>query len=61
MAYHGVTVADALAGLERLFAEDIEPARVATIIVEPVQGEGGFYLAPPTFCRGSGQSATGTG
>ncbi|MEO7385454.1 MAG: 4-aminobutyrate--2-oxoglutarate transaminase [Gammaproteobacteria bacterium] len=49
IAYHGITVSDALAGLERLFAEDIEPARVAAIIVEPVQGEGGFYIAPPEF------------
>ena len=51
VAYHGISVADSLAGLERLFAEDIEPARVAAIIVEPVQGEGGFYIAPPEFLR----------
>ncbi|MEQ1802660.1 MAG: 4-aminobutyrate--2-oxoglutarate transaminase [Gammaproteobacteria bacterium] len=49
--YHGVSVADALAGLERLFAEDIEPARVAAIIIEPVQGEGGFYIAPTAFLQ----------
>lgn len=49
IAYHGVSVAEALAGLERLFVEDIEPARVAAIIIEPVQGEGGFYIAPPEF------------
>jgi 4-aminobutyrate aminotransferase/(S)-3-amino-2-methylpropionate transaminase len=51
LGFHGVTTADALAGLERLFAEDIEPSRVAAIIVEPVQGEGGFYIAPPEFLR----------
>jgi 4-aminobutyrate aminotransferase/(S)-3-amino-2-methylpropionate transaminase len=51
IAYHGISVADALAGLDRLFAEDIEPARVAAIIVEPVQGEGGFYIAPPEFLQ----------
>jgi 4-aminobutyrate aminotransferase/(S)-3-amino-2-methylpropionate transaminase len=51
IALHGVSVADSIAGLERLFAEDIEPARVAAIIVEPVQGEGGFYIAPPEFLR----------
>ncbi|MEO8445582.1 MAG: 4-aminobutyrate--2-oxoglutarate transaminase, partial [Gammaproteobacteria bacterium] len=51
IAYHGISVADALAGLDRLFAEDIEPTRVAAIIVEPVQGEGGFYIAPPEFLR----------
>ena len=51
IAYHGVSVSDSIAGLERLFAEDIEPARVAAIIVEPVQGEGGFYIAPPEFLQ----------
>ncbi len=51
IAYHGISVADALAGLDRLFTEDIEPTRVAAIIVEPVQGEGGFYIAPPEFLR----------
>ncbi|MDP2324736.1 MAG: 4-aminobutyrate--2-oxoglutarate transaminase [Gammaproteobacteria bacterium] len=51
IAYHGISVADSLAGLERLFAEDIEPTRVAAIIIEPVQGEGGFYIAPPEFLR----------
>ncbi len=51
IAYHGISVADALTGLERLFAEDIEPSRVAALIVEPVQGEGGFYVAPPEFLR----------
>ncbi|MEZ5565933.1 MAG: 4-aminobutyrate--2-oxoglutarate transaminase [Gammaproteobacteria bacterium] len=49
IAYHGISVADALAGIERIFAEDLEPARCAAIIVEPVQGEGGFYIAPPDF------------
>ena len=43
---HGIGVADTLAALERLFKADIEPSRVAAIIVEPVQGEGGFYPAP---------------
>ncbi|MBL8201633.1 MAG: 4-aminobutyrate--2-oxoglutarate transaminase [Chromatiales bacterium] len=51
IAYHGISVSDSIAGLERLFAEDIEPARVAALIVEPVQGEGGFYIAPPEFLR----------
>jgi len=51
IAYHGISVADSLAGIESLFAEDIEPTRVAAIIVEPVQGEGGFYIAPPEFLR----------
>jgi 4-aminobutyrate aminotransferase/(S)-3-amino-2-methylpropionate transaminase len=44
--HHGVTVADSLRALEFLFRADIEPARVAAIFIEPVQGEGGFYPAP---------------
>jgi len=51
ISYHGISVADSLGGIESLFAEDIEPTRVAAIIVEPVQGEGGFYIAPPEFLR----------
>ncbi len=47
----GVTEADALAGLDRLFKADVDPARVAAIIIEPVQGEGGFYPASPSFLR----------
>ena len=49
--YHGVSVADALADIAHLFKCDIEPARVAAFIVEPVQGEGGFTVAPPEFLR----------
>ncbi|ESX77860.1 MULTISPECIES: 4-aminobutyrate--2-oxoglutarate transaminase [unclassified Mesorhizobium] len=48
-ALHGVSVADSLAALDRLFKADVDPARVAAIIVEPVQGEGGFYEAPRDF------------
>jgi len=48
---HGTTVDDALMGIERLFKADIDPARVAAIIIEPVQGEGGFYVAPPELLR----------
>ena len=51
MAYHGVSTAHSLAALEHLFKADVDPARVAAIIVEPVQGEGGFYVAPPDFLR----------
>jgi 4-aminobutyrate aminotransferase/4-aminobutyrate aminotransferase/(S)-3-amino-2-methylpropionate transaminase len=46
IAHHGVSVADSLAHLQRLFKVDIEASDVAAIILEPVQGEGGFYLAP---------------
>ncbi|WP_104491639.1 4-aminobutyrate--2-oxoglutarate transaminase [Paracoccus denitrificans] len=50
-ALHGVTADEALAALDRLFKADIDPSRVAAIIVEPVQGEGGFYEAPPGFMQ----------
>jgi 4-aminobutyrate aminotransferase/(S)-3-amino-2-methylpropionate transaminase len=49
VAYHGVTPEDSLAALDRLFKADVDPQRVAAIIIEPVQGEGGFYAAPPEF------------
>ncbi|RWB33901.1 MAG: 4-aminobutyrate--2-oxoglutarate transaminase [Mesorhizobium sp.] len=49
VALHGISVADSLAALDRLFKADVDPARVAAIIVEPVQGEGGFYEAPRDF------------
>ena len=43
---NGVSVADTLKALDFLFRADIEPAQVAAIIIEPVQGEGGFHPAP---------------
>jgi 4-aminobutyrate aminotransferase len=49
---HGTTTADAMAGIQKLFKADLDPARVAAIILEPVQGEGGFYVAPPELMRG---------
>jgi len=48
---HGVSVEDALEGLEQLFKSDIEKERVAAFIIEPVQGEGGFYPTPPEFLQ----------
>ena len=48
---HGVSTGDALAALQTLFRADVDPRRVAAIILEPVQGEGGFYAAPPEFMR----------
>lgn len=50
-ALHGVDVDAAMASLEAIFKHDVEPARVAAIILEPVQGEGGFYIAPPEFAQ----------
>ncbi len=49
--HHGVSEEDAVAALDRLFKGDVEPGRVAAIIIEPVQGEGGFYVAPNSFMR----------
>tara|TARA_R110001583_G_scaffold195021_1_gene368530 strand:+ start:13686 stop:14963 length:1278 start_codon:yes stop_codon:yes gene_type:complete len=50
-AYHGVSVEQSLTALNNLFTCDIEPGRVAAIIIEPVQGEGGFYQAPAEFMQ----------
>ncbi len=50
-AMHGVSVADAIASIEAIFKYDVEAERVAAIILEPVQGEGGFYAAPPEFVK----------
>ena len=44
--HYGVTVEDSLKALQFLFKADVDPARVAAIIIEPVQGEGGFHSAP---------------
>lgn len=46
---HGVTVEDSINALHMLFKSDIDPKRVAAIMIEPVQGEGGFYAAPPAL------------
>jgi 4-aminobutyrate aminotransferase len=47
--YRGVFSDDALAGLERLFKEDADPATIACAVLEPVQGEGGFIPMPTDF------------
>ena len=47
--YLAVSEADSLAALDRLFKADVEPARVAAIMLEPVQGEGGFYPVTASF------------
>lgn len=51
MQLHGISTEDALAELQHIFKADIDPKRVAAIILEPVQGEGGFYQAPADFMR----------
>lgn len=48
---YGITVADSLKAIEFLFAADVHPRSVAAIILEPVQGEGGFNVAPPELLR----------
>ncbi len=48
---HGVSVEDSINALHLLFKADIDPKRVAAIVIEPVQGEGGFYAAPPALMQ----------
>ncbi|MDR2364673.1 MAG: 4-aminobutyrate--2-oxoglutarate transaminase [Zoogloeaceae bacterium] len=47
----GISIDDAIAGIEKIFKSDIEASRTAAIIVEPVQGEGGYIPAPAEFLR----------
>jgi 4-aminobutyrate aminotransferase len=49
MELHGVTVEQTLAAIQQLFKADIDPEQVAAIILEPIQGEGGFYVMPPAL------------
>jgi 4-aminobutyrate aminotransferase/(S)-3-amino-2-methylpropionate transaminase len=49
--FHGIGTDEALRALDRLLMSSIDPARVAAFIVEPVQGEGGFNVAPPAFLQ----------
>jgi 4-aminobutyrate aminotransferase / (S)-3-amino-2-methylpropionate transaminase / 5-aminovalerate transaminase len=51
IAYHGVSAAQSLAALDALLHADLDPSQIAALIIEPVQGEGGFYIAPPEFLR----------
>src|SRR5207244_13054497 len=50
--YRGPTAAEALAALERAFVTNVAAESVAAIVIEPVQGEGGFVVAPPEFLEG---------
>lgn len=47
----GATASDTLKALGYLFSADVPPERVAAIIIEPIQGEGGFNPAPPELMR----------
>jgi 4-aminobutyrate aminotransferase len=51
-AYRGVTTEGALRGLDLLFKQDVDPNGVACVVLEPVQGEGGFIPMPPEFVAG---------
>ncbi|WDG53193.1 4-aminobutyrate--2-oxoglutarate transaminase [Pseudomonas chlororaphis] len=50
-AYRGVSSEMALQALQELFATQVAPERVAAIIIEPVQGDGGFLAAPAEFLQ----------
>jgi len=50
-AYRGPSVSDSIAAIETLLRSSVEPSRVAAILIEPVQGEGGFNVAPVGFLR----------
>jgi 4-aminobutyrate aminotransferase/(S)-3-amino-2-methylpropionate transaminase len=47
--YRGVTTSDAVHGLETLFEAEVDPETVACVVLEPVQGEGGFVAMPADF------------
>src|SRR5438309_248857 len=49
--FRGVSTEDALASLELLFKQDVDPRSVACIVLEPVQGEGGFIPMPAEFVQ----------
>jgi 4-aminobutyrate aminotransferase len=51
-AYRGISAADALAALERALTTTVAAETVAAIVLELVQGEGGFVVAPPEFVAG---------
>ena len=48
---HGMSVEAALSALHTLFKTDIEPGKIAAIIIEPIQGEGGFCVTPIAFMQ----------
>ena len=49
--YHGVSSEQSLDAIKSLFKYTADPSSIAAIIIEPVQGEGGFYIAPFDFLR----------
>jgi 4-aminobutyrate aminotransferase / (S)-3-amino-2-methylpropionate transaminase / 5-aminovalerate transaminase len=59
--YRGISSADALEALDWMFKATVDPASVACVILEPVQGEGGFTVMPPEFIRGLKERCEGHG
>jgi 4-aminobutyrate aminotransferase/(S)-3-amino-2-methylpropionate transaminase len=59
--YRGPSTADALAALERALVTQVAAESVAAIVIEPVQGEGGFVVAPPEFLAGVRRICTDNG
>jgi 4-aminobutyrate aminotransferase/(S)-3-amino-2-methylpropionate transaminase len=51
-AYRGPTADEALAALERALVTQVAAESVAAIVIEPIQGEGGFVVAPPEYLQG---------
>jgi 4-aminobutyrate aminotransferase len=50
--YRGISTSDALKGIDFMFKAHVDPQAVACMILEPVQGEGGFTVMPPEFIQG---------
>ncbi|MFA5677193.1 MAG: 4-aminobutyrate--2-oxoglutarate transaminase [Pseudomonas sp.] len=50
-ALHGISEDDAIDSIEQIFKNDAEPSDIAALVVEPVQGEGGFRVASPAFMQ----------
>jgi len=49
--HHGTSESDSLRALDYVFRSTMSPDQIAAIVIEPVQGEGGFYQAPKSFVR----------
>ena len=50
--YRGISTEDALAEIDWMFKAAVDPASVACVILEPIQGEGGFTVMPAEFIQG---------
>ena len=61
VAHQGIDVAHSLKALHALFKADVAADEVAAIIIEPVQGEGGFHIAPPALLRALREIADANG